>query len=295
MESSHNPKSDKLETVNLLTYLEKKSRPFKILLGFSLIAGVGILDFLSGFEFGFSVFYIIPIALITWLIGRAPGIIASFVSTLVWQGVDIISGQSYSHPLIPIWNALIRLSFFVIITLLLSELKKAMDNEKELARTDFLTGAINSRFFFELLQMEIDRSKRYKRPFSLAYIDLDNFKSINDRFGHQSGDRVLSVVVDYARNNLRKTDVVARLGGDEFVLLLPETNRESAPVTLSKLQKGLLEEMQRYRCEVTFSIGVLICSEVSASADELIKVVDSLMFQVKREGKNAIKYATFPG
>jgi diguanylate cyclase (GGDEF)-like protein len=190
---------------------------------------------------------------------------------------------------------LIRLSFFVIPVLLLSSLKRTLNREKELARTDYLTGAANSRFFYDLLQMEIDRSHRYGRPFTLAIIDLDNFKTVNDEFGHSLGDQVLCIVVSSIRKCLRKTDLVARLGGDEFALLLPEIDLESARVVLAKLQSGLAEKMRQYHWPVTFSIGVLICSAASNTTDELVRMADDLMYAVKRAGKDAIQYSTYAG
>lgn len=266
-----------------------------MLLGFVLIGAIGNLDFVTGYEIGLSLFYVIPISYATWFIGRSHGVIASLASALVWLGADVGSGHSYSYSYIPIWNSLIRLSFFVIITLLLSALRDAMEREKEFARTDYLTGAVNSRLFFELLQMEIDRLQRYERPFTLVYIDLDNFKTVNDRFGHLAGDKVLCTVVSYAKEHLRRTDVVARLGGDEFALLLPETGQESARVSLAKLQGGLLEEMQRNNWPTTFSFGVLTCNSASPKTEELVKMADELMYQVKRRGKNAIRYSIHTG
>jgi len=281
--------------VNFLANLEKQSQPSKILLGFALIGAIGILDFLTGYELAFSLFYVIPIFLATWLIGRRHGIMASLGSAFVWLGADVASGHFYSHPLIPIWNTLIRLSFFVIIALLLSTSKSAMEREKEFARTDYLTGAVNGRLFFELVQMEIDRLQRYEHPFTLVYVDLDNFKTVNDQFGHLTGDQVLRTVVNYAKKHLRKIDVIARLGGDEFALLLPETSQESARVALAKLQGGLLEEMQQNNWSITFSVGVLTCNAAPPKTDELVKMADELMYSVKRGNKNSIKYSTYPG
>jgi diguanylate cyclase (GGDEF)-like protein len=277
----------------ILENLEKKSQLFKILLGFVLIGATGILDFLTGYEFSFSLFYVIPISFVTWLIGRRPGIFASFVSAFVWLWADVASGHNYVYPLLPLWNTLIRLSFFIIITLLLSALKKALEREKEMARTDYLTGAVNSRLFFKLVQTEIDRLYRYKHPFTLVCIDLDNFKSVNDQFGHSEGDHALRTVASYAKKHLRKIDVIARLGGDEFALLLPVTSQENARIALIKLQDGLVEEMQRNNWPITFSIGVLTCETAPPNTDVLIKMADDLMYSVKNSGKNAIEYFSY--
>lgn len=281
--------------MNLIENLEKKSQPFKIVLEFALIGVIGIIDFLTGYEIGVSLFYVIPISFAAWSLGRRHGIAASVVSSCVWLGADAASGHIYSYPLIPFWNTLIRLSFFVIIALLLSALRNAMEREKEVARTDFLTGAVNSRFFFELVQMEIDRLQRYERPFTIAYIDLDNFKTVNDQFGHPAGDRVLRAVVGYAKKHLRKIDVIARLGGDEFALLLPETSQDAARGALTKLHGGLLEEMRQNNWPITFSVGVLTCRAAPRNTDELVKMADELMYSVKRGSKNAIKYSTYEG
>src|SRR6185295_7052159 len=187
----------------------------------------------------------------------------------------------------------IRLAFFVIITRLLSALRAATERERELARVDYLTGAMNSRLFYDVTQMEIDRCQRYKRPFTVAYIDLDNFKMVNDRYGHAGGDEVLRGVVRSLRRHARKTDVVARLGGDEFALLLPETDHEFARVALTKLHAGLLEEMRRNEWPVTFSIGVLTCCPAPSTAKELIRIADELMYAVKRETKNGLRYSVY--
>jgi diguanylate cyclase (GGDEF)-like protein len=238
---------------------------------------------------------LIPIALLTWLVGRRFGIAASVISAAVWVGIDIAGEEAFLPASVYIWNTFIVLAFFLIVVLLLSALRKALEHERELAQTDYLTGAVNPRFFFELLQMEIDRSLRYAHPFTIAYIDIDNFKAINDRFGHVTGDRVLCTMVERARQNLRKTDLVARLGGDEFALLLPETGQESAQTILSKIQSEILIGMQAEDWPVTISIGVLTCINPSLTTQEILGLVDELMYSVKHAGKNAIKFSVYPG
>jgi len=283
--------------MNFLAVLERQNKPsyLYVLAGIALIVLIGLLDYLTGYELAFSVFYIFPIALVTWVTDRRLGLLTSVAGAVVWLGADMAAGHLYSINLIYIWNTLIRFSVFVIVTMLFSALKKATDRERELARLDNLTGAVNSRFFYDLAQMEIARFQRYKRPFTLAYIDLDNFKTVNDRFGHPEGDRVLRIVVRSIKNYIRKTDVIARLGGDEFVLLLPETNEESAGIALSKIQIDLLDEMQSGNWPVTFSIGVLTCMAVPDTLDELVRMADELMYSVKHDTKNAIKFLTYKG
>ena len=283
--------------MNFLSIFARQKKPsyVLILLGFVLTGLVGIVDFLTGYELAFSVFYVLPVAIVTWLTSRRLGLVTSLVGALVWLGADVATGHSYAYRLIPIWNTFIRLTFFVIITLLLSALRRSTEREREFARVDNLTGALNPRFFYGLAQMEINRFQRYKQPFTLAYIDLDNFKTVNDQFGHSAGDQVLRRVVSCTRKYLRKTDVIARLGGDEFVLLLPETNEGSARVVLSRVQSGLLEEMRQGNWPITFSIGVLTCSAAPDTTEELVRMADELMYSVKHDSKNAIKYSTYAG
>uniref|UniRef100_B8HMA6 Diguanylate cyclase n=1 Tax=Cyanothece sp. (strain PCC 7425 / ATCC 29141) TaxID=395961 RepID=B8HMA6_CYAP4 len=276
--------------MEILSQLERLSLRDKILLGYFSVGIIGILDFWTGHELSFSTFYLLPIAFTTWYLGQKSGITTSIISSLTWLLVDILSGNKYSSSLIPIWNASIRFSFFLIITLLLSSLKNAMDRERELSRTDYLTGAANSRFFYENLQIEIDRLKRYKISFTIVYVDLDDFKKLNDESGHIIGDMALSTVATYAKRHLRKTDLVARLGGDEFVFLLPGTSQKDAHIVLSKLQYGLLEEMQKNSWPITFSIGVLTCNASIFTPKDLIKMADVLMSEAKNSGKNTVRY-----
>ena len=274
-----------------LTALERRSPLFLTAAGGALIAVVGVLDYLTGEQIAFALFYLIPIAMVTWFVGRRLGLAASVASAGVWLAVDIASGRFYAHPAIYVWNTFISFGFFLVVTLLLAALKNALESEKRLARLDNLTGAANRRRFTELLRAESDRSQRYRRPFTVAYVDLDNFKAVNDRFGHSVGDKVLLATVDRARALLRSTDSIGRLGGDEFAFLLPETGRAAAEGVISKIRAGLLEEMRGNGWEVTFSIGVLTCIHPPGSTDDLIKLADDLMYSVKRSGKNAVTYA----
>lgn len=159
--------------------------------------------------------------------------------------------------------------------------------------TDYLTGASNSRRFYEVVQMEINRLGRSQIPFTIAYLDVDNFKNINDTFGHPEGDLVLKTIVSSLKLKIRNSDLVARIGGDELALFFPDTNQESAQVILSKIQDLLKNEMAKNNWMVTFSIGVVTCTFAPSSIGELIKMADELMYSVKRHGKNMVKYSVY--
>jgi diguanylate cyclase (GGDEF)-like protein len=180
------------------------------------------------------------------------------------------------------------------VTLLLPALK-ALEREKEIARIDSLTGIANRRHLFEVVQTELYRSQRSKKPLTVVYFDLDGFKSVNDQYGHQTGDELLCAIVDRAKRELRKTDLIARLGGDEFVILLPETGQDAAPMTVNKILSSLSSEMRQHDWPVTFSIGVLIYEDGVITPDELIRRADDLMYSVKKSGKNDVAYAVCHG
>jgi diguanylate cyclase (GGDEF)-like protein len=279
--------------MSILKSLEKINKTLLVFLGFLFIGIIGIFDFLSGTEFSLSVFYVFPISLIIWRTNQKIGYIASIASVAAWFLADLASGLSFSHPVILVWNLLIRFIFFGLITFLLSSLINSLNREKGMSRTDYLTSAANSRRFNEIVQMEIDRFRRYQHPFTIAYFDIDNFKSVNDLYGHNTGDLVLQTVACSVIKKTRKSDLVARLGGDEFAIFFPETDQENARILFAKVHNTLMDEMKQHNWSVTFSIGVLTCHVAPDTTDELVKIVDELMYSAKADGKNTVKYAIY--
>ena len=193
------------------------------------------------------------------------------------------------------WNSLARFGFFAVVTLLLAAQRRAHAEVLDMARTDFLTGVTSQRYFYELAQIEIDRSRRYRHPVTLAYIDLDNFKDVNDRLGHVTGDALLRVVAGHIRRNTRSVDVVARIGGDEFVLLLPETGVQPAQAAVSKIMSILTQAMRQNEWPVSFSIGVVTFLELPPALEEMLDMADSLMRSVKADSKNGVRFSVYPG
>jgi diguanylate cyclase (GGDEF)-like protein len=273
--------------MNLIEYINKLSPKLLTILGFILVVLVGLLNYFSGPEIGFSIFYLLPIFLTTWFVGIRMGILISFASAISWLFADLLQERTFSSFLFPYWNAFGRLGFFLVIVLLQNYLKR----EQLLARTDILTGIGNRKYFFDLSDIEINRARRYNHPFTVAYMDVDDFKIINDSFGHNTGDTVLRLIATNIKNNIRSTDIFARLGGDEFALFLPETEAESAQKLISKLRKMILSAMEEENWPVTFSIGVVTFISLPDSSDEIIKIVDNFMYSAKNRGKDSIIYA----
>lgn len=275
---------------NIIEYLDRQSRFTIIRLVFLLTVLLGLIDYLTGPEIGFSIFYLLPISLAAWFGGTFWGVVMSFVASTVWFLADSLGGHTYSHPAIGYWAANMRLGYFLIVSYLLGMMKNLLNAARQLASTDYLTGVANSRSFHQLATVELARARRYNHPLTVAYIDLDNFKKINDLFGHNTGDSVLRLVAQAIKKGVRSVDLAGRLGGDEFGLLLPETDYESAHVLLHKLQKNLLESMEQNKWSVTFSIGAITFTVLPADIDDMIIKVDNLMYAVKNSGKNAVKH-----
>jgi diguanylate cyclase (GGDEF)-like protein len=283
-------------SIKLKIFRDRKFQ--KVLVSFIcilLVMLIGIIDYLTGYELAFSLFYLAPIGLATWNSGRDMGLLVSILSAGVWYLADTFSGHVYSIPLIYLWNTGIRLGFFAVVTILISALRQSLDHERNLSRTDRLTGAANTRCFMELIQSEINRYERYQHPFTVVYFDLDNFKAVNDRFGHVVGDNTLHAIVAEIQKKLRKTDTVSRLGGDEFGLLLPETGQEAAQVVVKKIRASILSAMQLRKLPVTVSLGVVTCQGVPSSAENLIKMADDLMYSIKKHGKDGIGFSNYEG
>lgn len=274
---------------------EDRSRFFWIITSTGLVGMLGVVDYLTGNEFSFSLFYLIPICITTWYVNRPMGIFLSVLSAVTWLIADIVAGEDYSHPIIYLWNTLIRFGFFIIVTYLIAELRQTQQTIQALARTDYITGMYNSRYFHELLESELNRSKRYERSFTLVYLDLDNFKQVNDKHGHDEGDQLIRLIADDLKSQLRNTDIAARLGGDEFAILFPETGQQEAEAVMAKINSRVNDQLRPKYPFVTLSAGAVTYVAMPNSSAETIKLADELMYSVKNSTKNGIRYSLYTG
>ncbi len=164
---------------------------------------------------------------------------------------------------------------------------------QKLAITDALTGLYNRRGLFELGQREVERARRYKRPLVAVMMDIDNFKYINDVYGHAIGDVVLQVVAKRCSDNLRRIDILGRLGGDEFTILLPETDMFTASHVAERVHKCIGDRpimTDEGPINVSVSMGVARATSATPDLEVLITRADSAMYQAKRNGGNRVSY-----
>ncbi len=254
---------------------------------------IGIPDYLIGFEVSLSVFYLVPVGIATWYAGRNAGLTIAALSMLAALGADIGAGHHAIQPGLMAWNGLLHLGFMLVVAYLLDSLRAHVEIEQELARSDPLTGIFNRRAFLEQLQFRLDLAARDGKPITLAYIDLDDFKRINDRSGHEGGDRVLRLVAGTVAASIRRTDIVARLGGDEFALLITGADPTGAESLVEKVLVALRQAFDGGRDRVTCSIGCVTFPVAPRDADSAIRAADALMYRVKNQGKNAVMFEVF--
>lgn len=273
----------------------EKQPPFLVAtVSLLLVLLIATIDYILPFDITLSIFYVIPILVASWFAGPRIGLTIAAISASLWLSSELLLNHDTS--VLPLyWNMGVRLGFFLIISYLLSALKQAYDREKRLARSDVLTGVINRRYFQELLVSEFRRSTRFGSPLTLAYIDVDNFKGVNDHYGHSTGDLLLNLIAQSMARQVRAIDVVARLGGDEFVLMLPQTGPNQARVVLPRVQKQLMRIVQQHGWPISFSIGVVTFMAMPETVEDLVNQADHLMYHVKSRGKNRIEYGVFEG
>lgn len=168
---------------------------------------------------------------------------------------------------------------------------------KMMAITDYLTGLHNHRYFQQIFNQELGRARRYQKVMSLIILDVDNFKSFNDRYGHAVGDKVLIAIGDIILRSLRNVDFAFRYGGEEFVVILPETSLEHAVLTADRLRERIANEAAASVEEagdttITVSAGVAAYPENGTKREDLFSLMDSYLYKAKSMGKNLVCHST---
>ena len=280
-----------LDPVNRAMSKLSRGRVFALALASVLL--ISIPDALFGYEISLSVFYLCPVGIATWYAGRTSGVAIALISTLSSLAEYFTAAPVFTSPAIMAWNGLLHLGFMLIVAYLLDSLRSHVEIVQELARSDPLTGIFNRRAFLEHLQYRLDLAARDAKSIALAYIDLDDFKRLNDDGGHAEGDRVLRRVASTLRESIRRSDVVARLGGDEFIVLINGADRTGVESLIAKVREALLRALDDEQVSVTCSVGCMRFPAPPPDADAAIRAADALMYKVKKQGKNAVAFGVF--
>jgi diguanylate cyclase (GGDEF)-like protein len=251
-------------------------------------------DYLTGTEVNFTLLYLGPIGLATWFVSFGAGSMLSVAGASLSTAVDVWQrAQPLPTPVL-VWNLAVQMGTFMALVLLLGALKDRLANEQQAARTDPLTSVANRRSFEEMAAVELERARRTGRPLTVAYLDVDDFKRVNDQQGHSRGDALLATLAATLRGATRAVDVVGRLGGDEFGLLLVDTDGPTAESLLHRLRDTLDGAMASNGWDVTFSIGAATYLVPARSVDDMMVRADQLMYEAKRAGKNALRFDVLP-
>lgn len=232
-----------------------------------------------------GLFYLVPVLLATWFAGLVWGI-ALLVASMALRLLAEI-GMTDASVLELLGS---QGSFVVVAGIMMVAFWHLQQTQRELqhmAIHDPLTRVLNARAFSDRLTQELHRNRRYRRPVSLLYLDLDNFKELNDSRGHQTGDTVLRLVADAMRMAVRETDIVGRMGGDEFAVLMPETDGTLADSVAQRLAEGIKGAFPAAPA-VTASIGVVSFDDTAATSDEVLGRADQAMYEAKRTGKDRV-------
>jgi diguanylate cyclase (GGDEF)-like protein len=263
--------------------------------GIAVSAIVAWFDYRLGPDFEMAIFYLPAIAVVTWYVGRAAGAFTAVLTTGFWALAEWATRPTGIEPTLFVWNVAAELLFFFLAATIVSVLERQTTRLRTVSREDELTGISNRRAFFGALDRAVEWGHRRRAPWALAYLDVDDFKKVNDSLGHGVGDAVLRTVARTLREATRQVDVVARLGGDEFALLLPETEPEQAEAVFRKLMTLLEEATRRQGWPVRFSAGAVAFLESPDSSDAALALVDAGMYSVKHAGKAGMTFRVWPG
>ncbi len=277
----------------IFSILENRDPRLIAKLSFLMILILSVVQIAAGGSINFAPVFVFPILFNSWYGSKKTGLLMAVFSILALIFIEVFISPTRQVTYHLFIYTLPYLFTYPILAILITDFRNVYRVEAKAADTDILTGLHSLRSFYAEVANELHRSERYDHVFTLAYIDIDDFKNINDSYGHAEGDDLLTEVADCLVSSLRSTDIVARLGGDEYACLLPETTQEEARHAFDKTVKVLKNRMRRHKWPVSFSIGVVTFVTLPADVSEAIDAADRLMYSVKNQHKDNIAYHTY--
>ena len=271
------------------------------------LAIIGLINYTAGPWLSFALFYVIPVLGAAWWLGRGPALLAGLTAGIAW-----FEAEAWGHRGEPtrdlLWNSMSRLVMLIAMAAMVVRIREdrkrlkqmnarltdLLTGAEKLARTDPLTGLPNRRAFLERLGDEILRSKRSAAPVSIAYIDVDNFKHLNDQRGHVEGDEFLKHIAHAIKDTVRETDVAARLGGDEFAVLFTDAKRIAVEPLAHRLLARIRALGDRYPgLDLGASVGMAWFEKAPENPEALLQRADRAMYEAKSAGKH--RFALWAG
>ncbi len=257
-----------------------------IAFGAAFIAAIAAVDWATGAAVSVAPLYVVGVMGVTWLGSRRHGFLIAALAAAESLGAHALASGGVAGT--EVWNAATSLAVLVVVVVLVDALRHALIEQRDRATVDPLTGAMNRRAFHLVAERERVRAGRTGNAVTLAYFDLDDFKGVNDRLGHEAGDRLLRVFAAAVRAGIRGSDVLCRMGGDEFVLLLPDTDARDAVVVVDRVRKLLAQCCESEDTTVTVSAGIGTYRFPPSSVDAMLAGADELMYQAKARGGDTV-------
>jgi len=278
-----------LKSDRLLALYASRPKTIALAAGVLSLAVIYVFHQLIGFTPAFRSLYILPLWISTRLGGRSIGFVLVVLTTFldglveVWLAHQTSMGEVVS-------DGLIRFGSLGAIMLLFAQLEESLTRYQVHARHDPLTGLLNRRALHEFAHSAMARAQRRRYPFTVAVIDCDGFKELNDTHGHEAGDRALQLLAQVLEGNIRSSDFVARTGGDEFVLILQDSVLREVEAVLDRVQKAFVEAVRRHGWQSSLSVGYAVLKPSHKQLDELIREADDQMYRQKSRKKQASLY-----
>jgi len=257
-----------------------------------VVAVLGWLDYVTGPDIGFSLFYLVPIVICGWFGGVTAGVIVALAAAIAWLTADV-AWHSVSWG-VSVWNGFTRAVIYVTQGWMMARLKREREELREqlghqarLARTDAATSLPNARAFLEAADASLRHARDAGWQVCMLYIDLDDFKRVNDLFGHRRGDEILQRVGSAILGSVRVDDLPARIGGDEFVVLLLNVDMAVAAHVAQRIHDRI-EAEESDGTRIACTIGGAHFSVVPDKTAQLIAEADRAMYEAKAAGKQRV-------
>lgn len=249
------------------------------------VALIGYADYRTGADFEFYVFYSLPVIVSSIYLGLVRSMWIVLLSIFAWMATDHYLFRCHDSIAAVLFNGSMRAAILLFIACFISNIKSTLELEANRSRYDPLTMLYNRLGFNEIANKMLMVAKRKSFSTCLAYIDIDDFKKVNDLFGHNAGDELLRRVGNCMKMSFREEDVVARIGGDEFAVFLTGLNETDATKCIERSMKKLMASVKEEALDVGFSVGVVTFKTNNYLLGDMLSVADDLMYQVKQSGK----------